>query len=52
MHTGGLKEQYGEFKARVDKAKNMIKEYRDKYGPIAVVAHYHTIQFMKAKNFD
>lgn len=51
MRDGNLKEEYGEFKQRVEKAKNLLKEYRSKYGKIAVVAHYHTIEFMKAKQF-
>lgn len=51
MENHGFKEEYSDFKARVDRAKEIIKEYRKKYGTIAVVAHYHTIEWMRAKTF-
>lgn len=39
-------------KKRVKKIKQLIKKYREKYGTIAVVAHFNTINYTVAKEFD
>lgn len=39
-------------RSRVWRIKQLLKNYKEKYNKIAVVAHYNIINFIIAKEFD
>lgn len=40
-----------DLRGRIAKLKQVMKEYREKYEKIVVVAHFYTIQFIKSTGF-
>ena len=39
-------------RARTQRVKKMLQEYRKKYNKIAVVSHYNTINYTCSENWD
>jgi quinolinate synthase len=51
LSTKTISEQHRNLRMRAARIKQILKEYKEKYPVIVIVAHYYTIEFIKSTGF-
>lgn len=51
LSTKTISEQHKNLRMRAARIKQILKEYKQKYPVIVIVAHYYTIEFIKSTGF-